>query len=924
MYTLAFNVRQVNRLTIVQHNVLHWATRKNELYNTYRHLDPDIILINSHGVKEAESLKMYTYTVYKNNVSNDRNDGAAIAVKSNLAHKLVDGFRDLLAVEVETSRGPIVVATCYLPPRRPAFPFPDLIRLGRLRKASYFFGDLNARHADLGSVSDNQRGRNLSRLIADGDVRHIGPDFPTFIKEDTATSPDIVLANRHANLNVHMKAGPVTTSDHLPIVATLSTNPIVVEDARQIYNYKRADWTAWQNALQGIPNTTHLRQASLNEIEEEVDKWFSDVLLAREQFIPKRRYKRLPCPRPTPQIELTQAMFNNVKTLAQIRGWTQELRRRYLELRLELREQWTEANQRSWERLMANLEAKYSEPEDFWRHLRRLSGKSYEPKSYMLNDQNEKVWTVQEKETLHRHYWSKNFKISNAENARFDPENERRVETFHEEQGDRLQPHATADFSRLEWNNPLMRRITPREIRETIRSFKNGKAPGLSGINKMMLEKAPNKVICRLGEIFNACLSAGYFPKKFKVALIHLIPKEGNSPLRVEGKRAISLLEFPGKVFEKILNSRLVTFLEDHELYNKRQHGFRRGRGTQTALNVLYETAANAAADNMLINIVLRDVSKAFDKVWHKGLKLKLSSLGLHECFTRLLCNFLDGRTARIRLGQHIGEDIHLESGVPQGSCLSPTLYSIFTADLPPPQEGVWDYVAYADDISQIVYMYGSNQDYMARRTARAIEQVSEYEKKWKIATNQTKFQVIHLFKHPHPLTLRGVNVPYSPSGKVLGLTIASRGIKPHVAQRVGRAHSQLNMMKRFGQLSERIKTHLYKAVVRPVLEYPPVPLDTLAKTESLKLQRVQNAAIKWIANWTFPYSTTMEAEHERLNMEPINTRIHRLSRKSWLRLEAHDPESYERLSTAEPLRANHGWWRRSLPLVNRPEEVYV
>ena len=173
-------------------------------------------------------------------------------------------------------------------------------------------------------------------------------------------------------------------------------------------------------------------------------------------------------------------------------------------------------------------------------------------------------------------------------------------------------------------------------------------------------------------------------------------------------------------------------------------------------------------------------------------------------------------------------------------------------------------------------------------------------------------------------MILGGRNFLYSRSGTVLGLTIGSRGIKPPVAQRVGHAKSQLIKMKRFGLLSERMKTHLYKAVVRPVLEYPPVPLDTLAKTVTLKLQRVQNAAIKWIANWTFPYSTTMEAEHERLGLEPLNTRIHRMSRKSWQRLETHDPDAYERLSTFEPIRANHGWMRRSLPRVNCPEETYV
>ena len=81
-----------------------------------------------------------------------------------------------------------------------------------------------------------------------------------------------------------------------------------------------------------------------------------------------------------------------------------------------------------------------------------------------------------------------------------------------------------------------------------------------------MLEKLPNKMVGRLCNIFNASLAAGYFPARFKKAIIKLIPKSGKSPHRVEGKRPISLLEYPGKILEKIVNKRLRHYLEDHDL----------------------------------------------------------------------------------------------------------------------------------------------------------------------------------------------------------------------------------------------------------------------------------------------------------------------------------------------------------------------
>ena len=79
-------------------------------------------MLNSHGLKNNEILKIPGYRVYKVNYSENLSDGSAIAIKHNIKHKLFDDFdSDFLAVEINTSLGPIVIATTYLPPRRPFF-----------------------------------------------------------------------------------------------------------------------------------------------------------------------------------------------------------------------------------------------------------------------------------------------------------------------------------------------------------------------------------------------------------------------------------------------------------------------------------------------------------------------------------------------------------------------------------------------------------------------------------------------------------------------------------------------------------------------------------------------------------------------------------------------------------------------------------
>lgn len=116
----------MDTLRILQQNVAYWKPYKHNLINTYRDMNPDIILVNSHGLNANESLNIYGYIINKLNKSNELHDGSAILVKANIKHILTDYFIiDTLQVTVETSTGPINIATVYLPPRRSYLPIPD-------------------------------------------------------------------------------------------------------------------------------------------------------------------------------------------------------------------------------------------------------------------------------------------------------------------------------------------------------------------------------------------------------------------------------------------------------------------------------------------------------------------------------------------------------------------------------------------------------------------------------------------------------------------------------------------------------------------------------------------------------------------------------------------------------------------------------
>ena len=108
------------------------------------------------------------------------NAGVAIAVRKNIQYQILDDFfDDVLAVRVETLKGPLIIATAYRPPRREAFPMEDVLKLLRGNTPTYIIADLNTRHRFIGHTDNNETGMIINNLINHNLADHLGPDFNT-------------------------------------------------------------------------------------------------------------------------------------------------------------------------------------------------------------------------------------------------------------------------------------------------------------------------------------------------------------------------------------------------------------------------------------------------------------------------------------------------------------------------------------------------------------------------------------------------------------------------------------------------------------------------------------------------------------------------------------------------------------------------
>ena len=162
---------------------------------------------------------------------------------------------------------------------------------------------------------------------------------------------------------------------------------------------------------------------------------------------------------------------------------------------------------------------------------------------------------------------------------------------------------------------------------------------------------------------------SGDFPPDWRKAIIIPIPKPGKDPTNPTNYRPIALTSCICKTMERMINRRLVWYLESHNLLTNVQCAFRSRRCTVDHL-VRFETFCREAfIHNHHLVSVFFDLEKAYDTTWKYGIMRDLHGFGLRGHLPIFIAHFLKDRSFKVRVGST--SDSHLqEMGVPQGSIL--------------------------------------------------------------------------------------------------------------------------------------------------------------------------------------------------------------------------------------------------------------
>ena len=227
--------------------------------------------------------------------------------------------------------------------------------------------------------------------------------------------------------------------------------------------------------------------------------------------------------------------------------------------------------------------------------------------------------------------------------------------------------------------SPYFYQCTPNEILKIIASLKRSNDNCLAmKIIKIGVDYF-SPIIC---DLINLCVNVSTYPDTLKIAQIVPVHKSGPKDV-VSNYRPISILGTLNKIFEKVIYCRLNSFFETKLLFSETQFGFRSGRSTELAVLHLIAKIMPAFDEKGFGLAVFLDLRKAFDTIDYNILIKKLKCYGVRGQVLELLQSYLSNRKFCVKFAGVQSELFSVAIGVPQGSCLGPLLYNIYTNDLP-------------------------------------------------------------------------------------------------------------------------------------------------------------------------------------------------------------------------------------------------
>ena len=366
---------------------------------------------------------------------------------------------------------------------------------------------------------------------------------------------------------------------------------------------------------------------------------------------------------------------------------------------------------------------------------------------------------------------------------------------------------------------------TPAEVELLCRGLDGSKGPGHDGVSPAVLRYICREVSAPLSRLLNVCLEVGYFPDFLKLARVTPVFKSGD-PTEFGNYRPISVLSAFSKIFERVIQGRILGFLKRQGTILGSQYGFRRGHSTYMAVLDMVEKIREAWEKGEHCLGIFIDFKKAFDTVDHQILLSKMEHLGIRGVPLELIRSYLKNREQYVVFNGMESSHHGISVGVPQGSILGPLFFLIYINDLSRVSSFL-RCILFADDTNIFVSLKDKRELFL--RLEVELGRLSDWFAHNKLTLNYSKTEFINFSKpavsscaHSNALSIDGIPIKEVTESKFLGVFIDKKiswrvhigKVRTKISQTVGIIGRARGFMRGPDLLN------LYNTMVLPHLQY--------------------------------------------------------------------------------------------------------
>ncbi|KAI5755240.1 hypothetical protein M8J77_015309 [Diaphorina citri] len=712
-------------------------------------------------------------------------------------------------------------------------------------------GDLNAKHRIWNPYRENTNGKILTRYTNSRNIVIHATEEPTRISEipNIASSIIDLILTKNISQETNITTTEELSSDHNPVIFSLNNDVEIISPI--FLNYDKADLNKFEDYLNYYTPTYEDIPITPPNIEKEIDNLTKHIQKATELSIPKKQAV-------TSKLELPDNIKHLINTRNKARQrWQQYRNLEYRKIKNKLSKRIQYEVQRLKDKIYEEKIRKLDNTDNtLWKNLNRFKRKITNI-PFIVDSDGTKITNDTDIVNCIAKTYQLNYK-GNTELGH--PSIEDKVKTAIETLNEAKIP-----------DNEKITLTNKKEILEAIKTMKNKKAPGEDNIQPLILKKLPNNILEIIVDIFNSCIEHSYFPICWKNTIILPIIKPNKPKTDPLSYRPIGLLNTISKVFEQILLNRINS--TNIQITQHEQCGFKKHLSTTHQLTKIVQDISYGLTKNKSTLMVLLDIEKAFDRIWHDGLIYKLIQLKLPLHLIKIIQSYLQHRTFQVKHKNILSNTFTSDCGVVQGSKIGPVLFNAYINDLP--KLKYFKTGLYADDTA--FYRTGNLSNKEIKLLQKELDKTAKYYNDWKIKINSSKTEgIIFSMRHNQKtkdITYNGKKINWTNKVKYLGIYL-DRKINwgpqlKYMKDKVNAAIAKLYyIINNKSKLKPNLKILLYKTIIRPLMSYATPCWQNLTKTKKKSLQTLQNKVLRKI--YTNKYSQRVKNSklHNMANLE--------------------------------------------------------